>query len=112
MADVKTMPGHNVPAEVSREVAHLKAGALSLIFGLIGGVGLFLMTIWLLIKGGPHVGSHLQLLGQYFIGYSVSWRGSLVGFCYGAATCGLVGWTIGTVYNRVIVIQHRQPHSP
>jgi hypothetical protein len=30
------------------------------------------MTIWLVIKGGPNMGQHLQLLGQYFVGYSVS----------------------------------------
>ena len=51
---------------------------------MIGGGGLFLMTAWLLLKGGPHVGQHLQLLSQYFIGYSVTWWGSIVGFAWGA----------------------------
>ena len=46
------------------------------------------MTLWLLVNGGPNVRSHLQLLEQYFVGYSMSWEGLLVRFCYGAATSG------------------------
>jgi hypothetical protein len=65
------------------------------------------MTAWLLIKGGPHVGAHLQLLGHYFVGYSVTWQGSLVGFFYGALVGGVVGWSIGTIYNGVVVIRQR-----
>jgi hypothetical protein len=65
------------------------------------------MTAWLLIKGGPKVGTHLQLLSHYFIGYSVSWTGSLVGFGYGVLTGGIIGWTIGYLYHLLIRFQHR-----
>lgn len=103
-------PTHRSPPsadEVRQAVARLQAGVLALVCALIGGVGLFAVTAWLLIKGGPHVGAHLQLLGHYFIGYSVTWKGSVVGFFYGALTGGIVGWTIATVYNRVVGIRHR-----
>lgn len=60
------------------------------------------MTAWLLIKGGPQVGAHLQLLGQYFVGYAMTWKGSLVGIFYGALTGGLVGWAVGTIYNGIV----------
>jgi hypothetical protein len=63
------------------------------------------MTVWLLIKGGENVGLHLQLLGHYFIGYSVSWKGSFVGLFYGAGVGWIVGWTIGIVYNRIVDIR-------
>ena len=33
----------------------------------------------------------LGLLGQYFIGYDVSLRGVLVGFCWGGMTGGVLG---------------------
>jgi hypothetical protein len=69
--------------ELSRAVARIRTGALALVCAMIGGGGLFLMTAWLLLKGGPHVGQHLQLLSQYFIGYSVTWWGTVVGFFYG-----------------------------
>lgn len=88
--------------EVSRVVVRIQAGILAIVCGLLTGTGLFVMTVWLLLKGGSHVGSHLQLLGHYFIGYSVTWAGSLVGFFYGALTGGIIGWMIGTIYNRVL----------
>jgi len=88
--------------EVERAVIKIQAGVLALVGALIGGIGLFVMTAWLLIRGGPQVGAHLQLLGQYFVGYSVTWAGSLVGAFYGALTGGLVGWAVGTIYNGIV----------
>src|SRR5713101_2504232 len=93
--------------EVGRVVVRIQAGVLALVGALIGGGGLFVITAWLLIKGGPQVGAHLQLLGHYFVGYSVSWPGSLVGFCYGALLGGVVGWCIGTIYNGIVAIRQR-----
>jgi hypothetical protein len=87
--------------ELSRATARIHAGVLAVVFAIIGGMGLFLMTVWLLLKGGVMVGAHLQLLGHYFIGYSVSWFGSLVGFFYGALLGGVIGWAIGRIYNAV-----------
>jgi hypothetical protein len=74
---------------------------------MIGGVGLFVMTAWLVIEGGPDVGQHLQLLGNYFFGYTVTWWGSVVGLFYGALCGGVVGWGIGTIYNKVIRIREK-----
>src|SRR5712691_8126224 len=91
--------------EISRAVVKIQAGVLAVTCALIGGIGLFVMTAWLLIKGGPQVGAHLQLLGQYFIGYSVTWKGSLVGLFYGALTGGSAGWAVGTVYNWIVGIR-------
>jgi hypothetical protein len=95
--------------ELSRAVIRIHAGVLAMVCALIGGIGLFCMTAWLLIKGGENVGLHLQLLSNYFIGYSVSWPGSLVGLLYGALVGGLIGWTIGKIYNAVVGF--RQKHN-
>ncbi len=96
------------PNELSRAVARIHAAVLALVFGLVGGLGLFAMTAWLLIKGGDHVGPHLQLLGQYFIGYSVTWTGSIIGFFYGMLFGGVIGWSIGKIYNRIVYIRFSQ----
>jgi hypothetical protein len=93
--------------EISRAVAKIQGGVLAVVCGLIGGVGLFIMTVWLLLEGGPQVGSHLQLLSNYFIGYSVTWQGSVIGLLYGALTGGVLGWTIGFIYNKVVMIRER-----
>lgn len=92
---------------LSGAIARIKTRVLAIVCALVAGVGLFLMTAWLLIRGGPHVGEHLQLLSNYFIGYSVSWWGSIVGFFYGALFGGVVGWAIGTIYNNVVKVRER-----
>ena len=92
---------------VGRAVVRMHAGVLALVGAFFGGVGLFIMTAWLLIRGGARVGVHLQLLGHYFYGYSVTWTGCVVGLLYGAVVGGLVGWLIGTVYNGVVWLRQR-----
>jgi len=82
---------------------------LGLVLGILLGVAIFIATNWLVIKGGyvdshgVHViGPHLQLLGQYFIGYRVSFFGSIVGFVYGFALGTLCGATVGWIYNKIV----------
>ena len=91
--------------ELSRAVARIQAAVLALVFGLIGGLGLFLMTVWLILKGGPVVGPHLGLLGNFFPGYSVTWLGSIAGLFWGTLTGALIGWAIGKVYNLIVGIR-------
>ena len=92
---------------VSRAVVRMHAGVMALVCAILGGAGLFTMTVWLLIKGGPRVGQHLGLLSQYFYGYTVTWKGSVVGLVYGAVTGGIVGWLLGRVYNGVVWLRGR-----
>lgn len=92
----------NEEREVVRAIARLHGGVLALVGAIIGAAALFVMTAWLLVKGGPHVGAHLRLLSQYFYGYSVSWSGCFIGTLYGAAVGAAAGWCIGAVYNFVV----------
>lgn len=93
--------------EISQAIARIKTAALAIVCAVIGGIGLFAMTVWLLVKDGPDVGQHLQLLSNYFMGYSVTWWGSVVGLFYGALCGGAIGWTIGTIYNKVVNLRQR-----
>ena len=79
----------------------LNAKALGLVLGL-SGLALLIATNWLVIKGGEPVGPYLSLLSQYFIGYSVSFLGSLVGFAYAFAIGAVSGVLIGWIYNKVV----------
>ena len=92
--------------EINHTIARIHANILALIFAIICGLGLFVMTVWLLIKGGEHVGPHLELLGQYFIGYSVTWAGSVIGLFYGAVFGGICGWLIGMIYNLIVSVRN------
>jgi len=82
-------------------VLWLNAKILGLSLGLLFGLGIFIATNWLVLKGGEVVGPHLQLLNQYFIGYRVSFFGSFIGFAYGFAVGTLSGSLIGWIYNRI-----------
>lgn len=82
-------------------VARMRAGIMAVVFGIVGGTGLFLATAWLLVRDGENVGRTLGLLRHYFPGYSVTWPGTLVGFVYGALVGAVVGWITARVYNRV-----------
>ena len=95
--------------EVRRAIARLKAGILGLVFGLIFGFGLFAMTAILLIENGPNTGYHLSLLGNYFIGYTVTWRGAFIGFLWAFAVGAAIGWLIGIIYNSVSEIRMNRP---
>ncbi len=46
----------------SRAIARIQTGVVTIVFALICGLGLFLMTAWLVVKDGPNVGTHLRLL--------------------------------------------------
>ncbi len=83
-------------------ILRLNAKMLGLVLGILLGLAIFIMTNWLVIKGGNPVGPHLGLLGQFFIGYRVSFLGSIIGFAYGFAVGTLSGIMIGWIYNRII----------
>ena len=84
---------------------NVKIVGLSL--GFICGLTIFIATNWLVVKGGDLVGPHLALLGQYFIGYSVSFSGSIIGFVYGFLTGGCAGCLIGWIYNKCVFLRNR-----
>lgn len=86
---------------LKRAVVRLSGNILGLVFGIVFALIIFVATNWLVLKGGPVVGPHLGLLGQFFIGYSVSFVGSLVGMIYGFVGGYLAGLFIAWVYNLV-----------
>lgn len=88
-------------------VTKIKTIVFACVTALICGVMLFVMTAWLVLKGGADVGAHLKLLSHYFPGYTITWGGSFVGFFY-AALIGIVGGGfVGAVYNRIVHLRHR-----
>ena len=70
--------------------------------GLLLGLGLFLATVILVVKGGPNPGPHLGLVRIYFPGYTVTWIGSVIGFVYAFVVGYPIGRTVATIYNPLI----------
>jgi hypothetical protein len=83
----------------------LNAKVVGLALGVIFGLGIFVATNWLVIKGGPRVGPHLILLSQYFIGYKVTFLGSFIGAAYGFAVGTICGALVGWIYNKIVAFR-------
>jgi protoporphyrinogen oxidase len=79
--------------------AHVDPVALGAAFGAAVGIGIFLATAGLLIKGGSVVGPTLSLLGQYLPGYRVSWGGALVGMLESGAGGYMLGYSLAKLRN-------------
>ena len=93
---------------VLSRVMKLNAPVNGIVFGLVFGLIIFIATNWLVIKGGRVVGPNLSLLGQFFIGYQVTFLGSLVGFLYGFLTGFIFGYFVAAVYNWIVSLKDRQ----
>ncbi len=91
---------------VEARLVRVNAMMLGLATGVVAGLALFVATLWLVLKGGPNPGPHLALLGQYFVGYTVTGLGCFVGFAY-AFVCGwLLGYVGAWLYNCVADLRH------
>jgi hypothetical protein len=93
---------------VLTRVMRLNAGVQGVVTGLLAGLALFVATNWLVIKGGPVVGPHLALLGQFFIGYRVTFIGSLIGFAYAFVLGFGVGYVVARMYNWLVDLRERR----
>jgi hypothetical protein len=91
-------------------ILRLSGNILGLVLGILFSLGIFLATNFLVIKGGPVVGPHLSLLSQYFIGYTVSFAGSLIGSLYAFVIGYFSGVLIAWVYNGVAAHRWRTRH--
>jgi len=91
--------------KLTKSVIRLNGNVLGIVLGIVAGLVIFAATNFLVIKGGETVGPHLALLGNFFIGYSVTFLGSIVGFFYGLLMGYIVGFLIGWIYNSVVYLK-------
>ena len=89
---------------VLTRLLRLNAIMQGVVTGIVAGLGIFIATNWLVLKGGDVVGPHLGLLGHFFI----SFVGSFIGFAYAFVTGFLIGYFIARIYNRIVDVRERQ----
>lgn len=85
--------------DVKTTLLRLNARAWGIAVGLLFGLGLFLATIVLVMRGGTEVGPHLSLVGVFLPGYRVTVGGAFIGFAYLFVIGYAIGRLIGSVYN-------------
>ncbi len=95
------------PEVLRKSVIRLRSRVMALVCGLVGGVGMLLVTVWHLLHSQGRPAPDIGLLDNYFPGYEVSWAGALLGSIYGAVAGAMIGWTVSWVYN--IVAMRRNP---
>ena len=88
--------------DLENTIVRLNARAWGIAFGLLLGLGIFVATNILVLKGGPRVGQHLNLLRVFLPGYKVSFLGSLIGFVYAFVFGYALGRLVGSVYNSLV----------
>jgi protoporphyrinogen oxidase len=74
---------------------------LAIAVGSVCGLLVFLATIWLVIRGGP-ASMYLQLLNQYFFGYTLTLKGALIGLGYSFFWGFLFGWLFAYLRNLLL----------
>jgi len=110
---VSAEPQGDLEVVISTRLLRLNAAVHGVVTGIVAGVTVFIATNWLVLKGGKVVGPHLSLLGQFFIGYRVTFVGSLIGFGYAFVVGYLGGYFIARMYNRLVDLREgkRQGHA-
>ena len=79
----------------------LNVKAFALACGIIWGLGLFILTWWIIAFDG--VTGDPTFIGKCYRGYTISPIGSIIGLCYGFAD-GLVGGALlAWLYNILAV---------
>lgn len=97
----------DLPVPVALVLARLDPLALGIAIGLVWGLMVWFATVILLLRGGENVGSNLELLQQYFLGYNVSWTGAIVGFLYAAFLGFVTGCAFALLRNLLIYLYLR-----
>jgi hypothetical protein len=98
----------NLEKVVLTRLLRLNATVQGLVTGIVAGLGVFIATNWLVLKGGDVVGPHLGLLGQFFIGYEVTFVGSLIGFAYAFVAGFVAGYLVARIYNSIVNARDQQ----
>jgi protoporphyrinogen oxidase len=86
---------------LSRSFSRIDTLAFASALGSVSGIVVFLATIWLVVKGGEIV-EYMDLLNQYFFGYTVSFHGAFISFGYCFLWGFLFGWLFAYLRNLVL----------
>jgi hypothetical protein len=97
------LPTETIPRQLASVLAPLDRRALGVAIGTFCGLAIYLLTVHdLLLRPEPALS--LELLSQYFPGYSVSWTGGLAGaaWAFGVGFCA--GWLSALSRNLAIAL--------
>jgi hypothetical protein len=94
------MSDSSVPDPLLRAFAPLHRAAMGIAWGTVGGGLLALASLVLVLRRKDILS--LGLLGQFFPGYSVSWRGVFIGLLWGFGMGFALGYGFALVRNAAV----------
>jgi len=83
--------------------APLDKRAFGTAIGFVAAIGVFALTVAALARRTDSR-PELELLAQYFSGYTVSWTGALIGSAWAFAVGFVAGWFVAFVRNLVLAV--------
>ena len=94
--------GSDINISVLKVFSRIDKLAFATSSGTVSGLLVFLATFWLTFANDRVSSQTLQLLNQYFIGYSVTVTGAFVGMGYTFLWAFLFGWLFAYLHNLFI----------
>jgi len=90
-----------IDSTLRRAFAPIHKRALGLASGIVAALVVFAVTVFHVVAAPPGT-PELRLLGQYFYGYNVTWRGAFVGAWWSFVTGFVAGWFVAFLHNFVM----------
>jgi len=85
--------GESADRVIAAAFAKIDPLAMGIALSVVSGLGVFMATAILLLRGGPAVGPTLSLIGNYLLGFEVTWTGAVIGLLEG----GMWGFALGAI---------------
>jgi hypothetical protein len=99
---MEALPADHRDTIIMWALAKLDVVAFVVASAAVTGFALFLLTLFLAVKGAPPgipVGPHLAQLALFFPGYSVTAVGALIGGAYASLVGGIAGFFLAAFWN-------------
>ena len=77
----------------------LSVKAFALTCAIVWGLGLFLLTWWIILFDGAT--GEVTFIGQIYRGYNISPMGSVIGLVWATVDGGIGGAIVAWLYNRI-----------
>ena len=78
----------------------LNVKAFALAFGIIWGLGLFLLTWWIILFDG--ITAEITFIGRIYRGYSITPTGSFIGLIWAFIDGAIIGTLFAWLYNVIV----------
>jgi hypothetical protein len=94
--------GNAQKAVLRRTFARIDKLSLATAVGTVSGLMVLAATIFLLWTGAREAGAAFRLLSQYYVGYTVSFNGALIGMGYGFFWGFIFTWLFAYLRNLAV----------